>query len=112
MFYACVMTYMMCLTFDLRLTIRNPLYPAKKRLTIYNIIVLLVTITFVIIGLIKSETSLTKLYDDVHPDVEKAHRNIETGFRWFLMCPCIVIPLSGGISTVQAIMSLQEPGIG
>ena len=54
MFYCCVMTYMMCFTFDLNLTIKNPLYPASKRLITYNVITLVVTMILVIGALLNS----------------------------------------------------------
>jgi len=118
-FYTSYLILCICYSYDLYLTIKNPLYPAKKRLRWYFVwVAISIIILLTIEGIYyKSNTSHMKdLEGDMHISGDKVLQlaAFQSSSQWkiILLIPLFFFVVVGTYSCIKAYRSLKQPGLG
>jgi len=96
---------------DLILTIKNPLYPASKRLYRYVALNVLTVLAMLVLTANLSKAELRHLYY-MEDSVSQYRSSVFQTFHYMLFYPLIVNPLVSGYAIFISYYTLYEPGIG
>ena len=115
-FYAAYLILCVCFSYDLHLTIKNPLYPSYKRMRWYLlwVIIGLLSLYTIELGIVDLKTyklkDLTQSLDDSTITLE----NLKMTNKWkiFLLVPLSLLFFIGTYSCIKAWLSLYTPGLG
>jgi hypothetical protein len=103
-----------CFSWDLYQTIKNPLYPAEKRLKIYIIASILITFGLFCVEYYLIEGSIFVAFDLSDPAYDLSEYMDINRDKWkvLLIVPLVAQLLIGGFSCYKAYMSFHVPGVG
>jgi hypothetical protein len=108
-FSAQYLVFCICYSFDLGLTLQNPLYPAAKRMRMYIFSAVIISILAILSEILVIANHPGKTVEEKIL-ADPGFKNIYWEFvQIFLLIVFLVI---GSYSSVKAISSLNEPGLG
>lgn len=120
-FFMSYLVLTICYTYDLYLTIKNPLYPAKKRIRFYFAWVIISIILLQISeGYLSGDSAPDLAFIDVNRDLSTSsilglrHNLAEMTSTWMilLLVPMLVFLIVAGRSVAKACRSFKKPGLG
>jgi len=113
-FYVSYLVLCLCYAYDLALTIKNPLYPAKKRLRWYIVWVVLSLLVLFGYEIYYYSEYYSGLSLKTFNDGQYSFAKIDNTYRWkvLLLLPISIFGILGPYSCIKAYLSLSEPGLG
>ena len=98
---------------SLLFTVKNPLYPAAKRLKIYSSLNIFILVLMVIWCIVFNTMGIKWIWNTkTMIGIFKFKRRTNEIFQYFLFYPLIVSPIIGVYAIWVAIYTLNKPGIG